>query len=67
MLKPVPNWKTLRSALNRFKKQIYLCEECGYPWIAPAAKRPLRCANMACRASANFPKQNRPGRPILDD
>ena len=63
MLKPLTNWNALRHALDTFRKRIWICEDCGYPWIGNAATRPLRCANERCRAWADAPKRDRVGRP----
>ena len=66
MLKPVRNWNALRHALDDWRREIYLCDACGYPWIGPAAKKPLRCANIECRVGADSSKHAKPGRPPLE-
>lgn len=68
VLDPVEDAELLHRALRKHRRTVYYCEDCGYPWIRHTGKkRPRRCANMNCRAGVDIRKQNRPGRPILDD
>lgn len=65
-LDPITDAKALRRALRAHRRRIFLCQECGYPWMINAPKQPLKCANMACRVGAGSPKRNRPGRPASE-
>lgn len=59
MLKPITNWSDLQRALRARGETIYLCEDCGRPFIASASEPPLRCNNAKdkCRAWANYSKR----------
>lgn len=63
MLKPDINWNSLRRALRAHRRKIFICDDCGYPWIADNSRNPLRCANESCRAGVRSRKYDRRGRP----
>lgn len=63
LIDPVAQAKALRRALRAHRRAIFLCEECGYPWMAPTRREPSKCANMNCRVGAYSHKQARRGRP----
>ena len=64
MLRPIRRWGTLRRALDCRGLEIYICEECQHVWIAGDDPKPRRCPNVDCRALADSPKRDRPGRPL---
>lgn len=66
MLRPITSWDDLielRSVLAERSQQIFLCEDCQHPWISRGKQPPERCPQ--CKALADSPKRNRPGRPVL--
>src|SRR5579859_7536650 len=62
MLRPITNWSDLSRALEGHHKAIYLCHECHHVWIGTKKTR-ARCPCRDCRAWANSPRRDSPGRP----